>query len=181
MRRALLEARRYGHFTIRGVFYAQGLSARDELDVALIHLKRDARKAARAAISYLRSGGRADEHLSPEERKRVLGLIRAHVVSEVSELKQWQKARMDLGVIKGAAGTVPGRSSFSAPQRASESPSLLATIPNATALRAIAPEPSATAPRPPWFGLCRKSREYSLTLLARGLFSFGRSTFCSTT
>src|SRR6267142_2554157 len=92
----LLKARRYGHFTIRGVIYVQSLVSKDDLAVALRQLKRDARKAARGAMDYLKSGGRADERLTLVERQRLLGLIRAQVERDVRKLRRGHQALAEL-------------------------------------------------------------------------------------
>jgi hypothetical protein len=197
--RFLRAARRYGHFTIRGILYAQRLVARDELAVALIRLKRDARKAARAAMDYLESGGRVEERLTLEKREQILGLIRAQVECEVRELKQWQKARNRLGG-NGAVGPATGRPSFCAPSPVATEPlPTPATHPSASTeqfsppnvrsissrkrlrsatagldlvLCAVGPAPSPAVPFPQRFGLCPPQEGYSLTLLIAGLFSF---------
>lgn len=162
-------ARRYGHFTIRGVIFAQSLSARDELAVALIQLKRDARRASRAAMDYLRGGGRAEERPTVEERERILGLIRAHVEGDVKELKQWQKARAELGVVKGAVRPASGRSSFSHSPRATEPPRSLASDSGGSAPRPLALKSSHGMPRPQWFGLCPQRPARSMPVLGSDL------------
>lgn len=169
MKNQLLTARRYGYFAIRGVIFAQSLSARDELAVALIQLKRDSRRAARAAMDYLASGGSAGERPTVEERERLLGLIRAHVAGDIKGLKEWQKARNGLGVIKGAAGPASGRSSFSRSPRASEPPHPRAIDSSASAPRPPAPKLSHGVPRPRWFGLCPQRPDPSLPVLGSDL------------
>ena len=198
MKRHLLKARRFGHFTMRGFIYAQSLDARDELAVALKHLKRDARQAARAAMDYLKSGGRIDEWLSLNERKRLLELIRAQVELDVRKMKQWQKARSGWGEVQEAVGSATGRPLF-LPLPSPERTPTPATHPSASteqpfppaarsissrkrfrsptarldpAARANAPAPSPAVSLPPWFGLCPQRSEFSRKLLDNRHFSF---------
>jgi hypothetical protein len=199
MKHQLLKARRYGHFTMRGVIYAQSLFARVELAEALKQLRRDARRAARAAMDYLESGGEV-EPLTLVQRERISELIRAQVELDVRKMKQWQKARSGLGEIIGAAGSRAGRSSFfTLSPRAAEPLPTPATHPSASteqppppaarsissrkrlrsptarlvpAACAAAPAPSPAVPFPQWFGLCPHRPEFSLTVLVNKLFIF---------
>lgn len=198
MKEHLLKARRYGHYTMRGVVYAQRLASRVELAEAVKQLKRDARRAARAAMDYLESGGHIDERLSLNERERLLDLIRAQVELDVRKMKQWQKARSGLGEVLGAVSSAAGRPLFF-PLPSSELPPTLASHPSASteqpfpptarsissrkrsrsptarldpAARANAPAPTPAVPLPPWFGLCRRRPDFSLPLRISGLFMF---------
>src|SRR3982074_2306329 len=92
----LLHAWRYGNFTIRGLIYMQSLVLQEDLAMALRNLKSDARRAARAAMDYLTSGGRADESPTFAERERTLGLIRAQVARDVRRLGRGHQAFGDL-------------------------------------------------------------------------------------
>jgi|GEM_PF-4036117 len=194
----LLEARKYGHFTIRGFIYAQSLDERVELALALKQLRRDARRAARAAMDYLESGERVAERPSLNERERLLELIRAQVELDVRKMKQWQKARSGLGEVQSAVGSAAGRPLF-IPFSSPELSPTLATHPSASteqpfppavrsissrkrfrsstarldpAARANAPAPSPAVPLPPWFGLCPQSPDSPRPLRICGLFIF---------
>ena len=123
MNQHLLKARRYGHFTIRGVIYMQSLVSKDDLAMALRSLKSDARRAARAAMDYLDSGGHVDERPTLAERERTLGLIRAQIAREVRRLRRGHQALAELDFedvaepsqeesVPGAAGSEAGRPLF---------------------------------------------------------------------
>jgi hypothetical protein len=120
----LLKARRYGNFTIRGAIYMQSLVSKYDLAMALRNLKSDARKAARAAMDYLDSGGHVDERPTLAERERTLGLIRAQVAQVVRKLRRGHQALAELDLedvvaepsqeesVPGAAGSAAGRPLF---------------------------------------------------------------------
>jgi hypothetical protein len=124
----LIKARRYGNFTIRGAIYMRSLVSKDDLAMALRNLKSDARKAARAAMDYLDSGGHVEERPTLADRERSLGLIRAQVEREVRGLRRGHQALAELDFedvvvepsqeksVPGAAGVAAGRPSFCGPR-----------------------------------------------------------------
>jgi hypothetical protein len=115
LRDDLRKARYFGGVSVRGVLYASRLRTREELQVALRSLRKDARRAAHHALAYLGAGGVAPRRPAPSERERFRAVHEAAIQGTLSKLAK-------IGLVEILPDwTVPSRT-VRAPYRAEPKP-----------------------------------------------------------